>query len=122
MQLFVLTNHCKTKVHCKTCRSKESGRPWRTSLQKMFELPEGNVDFECPWGETWGSSPVIPAPTPEPSKPTSFAAAPVLVAAETTVVAPVAVPATVPQLPKLPANRRARNSGSRGGGCGCGRK
>ena len=108
MQLFVLTNHCKTKVHCKACRSKEGGRQWRTSLKKMFQLPEDNVDFECPWGEAWiEETGTVALAAVEPATPEQLAA--------------TSVP--TPSVPR-PQLQKARNSGSRGstGGCGCGRR
>lgn len=53
MQLFILTQHCKTQVHCKTCRAKEGGRVWRKKLMEDFALPNNNVDFVCPYGQEW---------------------------------------------------------------------
>ena len=53
MELFVLTNHCKSKAHCGTCRNLNDGRNYREKLSKMFLLPDNNVDFECPYGEKW---------------------------------------------------------------------
>lgn len=35
----------------------EGGRAWRESLGKVFELPAGIVDFECPYGFKWGDKP-----------------------------------------------------------------
>lgn len=122
MQLFVLTNHCKAKVHCKTCRNREGGRPWRTSLKKMFQLPDDNVDFECPWGEQWNSDggAAVALSLPENSPVT-----------ETPAPETPPAPEPTPQLPPhsreaLQAAARARQAGatrSTGtGGCGCGRK
>lgn len=51
--LFILTSHCKSNVHCKTCRLKEGGRSWRTSLEKFYELPMNSVDFDCPYSKPW---------------------------------------------------------------------
>ena len=45
---------CKDRTCCKTCRDKEGGRPWRESVRRVFDLPGGTVDFECPHGKPWG--------------------------------------------------------------------
>ena len=55
--LFTTTAHCETRVHCRTCRDKEGGRCWRESLATAFELPNGEIDFECPRGKPWGYMP-----------------------------------------------------------------
>ncbi len=51
--LFILTAHCKSNSHCTTCRTKNGGRHWRTSLEKFYELPMNSVDFDCPYGKKW---------------------------------------------------------------------
>jgi len=53
MQLFVLTSHCTSRLHCKVCRDAIGGRSWRQSLIKNFELPDGKIDFKCPYGLPW---------------------------------------------------------------------
>lgn len=53
MQLFVLSDHCVSQIHCTTCRSKESGRWLRSKMAEDFELPEGKLDFPCPYGKEW---------------------------------------------------------------------
>jgi hypothetical protein len=57
MQLFVLSEHCKSRVHCVTCRNLEQGRRWRNDIANKFELPEGKVDFDCPHGVPWDFKP-----------------------------------------------------------------
>jgi hypothetical protein len=59
MQLFVLSNHCKSEAHCATCRDLEGdGRRWRKNLTKYFLLPDDNIDFECPYGKKWNNGAV----------------------------------------------------------------
>lgn len=53
MQEFIQTVHCTSRAHCKTCRNFGGGRGWRTSLSKLFNLPNNKVDFECPFGKPW---------------------------------------------------------------------
>jgi len=48
MVAFVDTIHCRSRVHCATCRNLEGGRSWRAGLATAFALPSGVVDFECP--------------------------------------------------------------------------
>jgi hypothetical protein len=70
MQLFVLTNHCTCRRHCKTCRNLEEGRSWRQGLQKFFTLPKNEVDFSCPYGIPWAGNvtpnKIIGTPAPKP--------------------------------------------------------
>lgn len=57
MKLFVLTNTCTSNLHCHTCRNKEDGRNWRTLQAKIWEMPPGAPDFECPkerGAKPWG--------------------------------------------------------------------
>jgi hypothetical protein len=46
--LFTETAHCQTRVHCHACRDLNGGRKWRTTLQRLFRLPDDKIDFECP--------------------------------------------------------------------------
>lgn len=73
---FTDSYHCWSGVHCGFCRNRESGRDWRLSLGKVFELPPGAPDFECPHGKPWG---YVPPPgsiaTPTASADRSPAAA-----------------------------------------------
>ena len=57
MKLFVETSHCTSMVHCGTCRNKEDGRNWRSGIGRVFEIPDNNVDFECPHGKPWEYKP-----------------------------------------------------------------
>jgi hypothetical protein len=83
LPLFVLSTHCTSKVHCGTCRSKMGGSKWRASLKEIFELPNNDIDFECPYGMQWTE------------------------------------PQVLSHKPKMSALQQQRESGSRGGGCGC---
>jgi len=51
--LFVLTEHCKSQLHCVTCRAKNGGRYWRSTLEQHYTLPNNVVDFDCPYGKSW---------------------------------------------------------------------
>jgi hypothetical protein len=53
MELFVLSTHCLSKVHCDLCRSKVNGKFWREKLSERYELPDNNIDFTCPYGKLW---------------------------------------------------------------------
>ncbi len=39
---------CKGHGHCVFCRQLEAGRPWRSKLGEIYELPKNLVDFPCP--------------------------------------------------------------------------
>lgn len=54
MRNFIKTKHCACGIHCRVCRDLDGGRAWRESLAKVFDLPGGVVDFECPNGKPWG--------------------------------------------------------------------
>ena len=55
MKLFVQTGVCTSRANCPTCRDPgEVGRTWRLSLAKVFELPDDDVNFDCPYGVPWG--------------------------------------------------------------------
>ena len=80
----------------------------------MFQLPDDNVDFECPWGEHWKSSGgVVAMSLPEPQS-----------APETLLTSDQTPAPTMPPHSReaLQAAAKKRQSSSRGGGCGCGRK
>jgi hypothetical protein len=116
MQLFVLTNHCKAKVHCKTCRSPQGGLNWRRSLKKMFKLPDDNENFDCPWGVPWGDDAQKSAPVEQHKEPKAIVAA-------ASPQAGTSEPAPVATTTQARSIQQQRASGSRqGGGCGCGRK
>jgi hypothetical protein len=51
---FTETIHCRSGVHCQTCRDLERGRRWRADLGQRFSVPDGLVDFACPRGRPWG--------------------------------------------------------------------
>ena len=57
MTLFTKTAHCIARAHCGMCREREGGRKFRESLAKIFELPDGEVDFACPQGLPWRNAP-----------------------------------------------------------------
>lgn len=52
--LFTETYHCKSGMHCQTCRAISGGRAWRKSLRRAFDLPGDREDFACPHGKQWG--------------------------------------------------------------------
>lgn len=115
MQLFVTTVHCTSKLHCKTCRNKDGGRNWRQSLSKNFELPDNNVDFECPYGLQWGTQPPVKN-SPEDC-PDCIREKPKLSHIQPQVVE---TPKTISEETATPEKVR---SGTRNrGGCGCGRR
>lgn len=99
LPVFVLSTHCNSRAHCKTCRNKQGGHKWRESLKKAFAVPNDVVDFDCPYGMTWNDETV-----------TKFA--------EETVAAQTSETTTVRTV------QQQRDSGSRGAskGCGCSRK
>jgi hypothetical protein len=59
---FFRTQHCLSRFHCETCRSKIDGRIWRESIAKTFKVSV--VDFACPYGNEWG---IIKKETPRKS-------------------------------------------------------
>ena len=66
IEAWVHTGHCHTRVQCHICRDLEGGRWWREKRAKDYELPGGEIDFECPHGIPWGAGPqVSPDATPE---------------------------------------------------------
>lgn len=65
LPLFTDTEHCKCRAHCGTCRLKEAGRGWRNSLSKAFSLPNGEIDFECPYGVDWKEEKPISENSPQ---------------------------------------------------------
>lgn len=61
------TRICSSRAQCSICRDLEGGRKWRESLGKVFELPGGVIDFECPHGFDWGNTPEqVDPPKPNP--------------------------------------------------------
>jgi hypothetical protein len=111
MQLFVITAHCTSRLHCRVCRNKEGGRIWRQSLAKNFTLPDNNIDFECPYGLQWNAQPPKPEKPPEDCPDCRRNAEKPKVAQ-----APEPLPITTPaQVEKVRSGTRNR------GGCGCGR-
>ena len=57
MRAFAETNHCRSGVHCRTCRDLERGRAWRQSLVATFRPPPDAPEFRCPHGKAWGYRP-----------------------------------------------------------------
>lgn len=50
---FFDSNVCKSRAHCRTCRSREPvGAGWRRTLTIAFTTP--GPDFDCPFGKQWG--------------------------------------------------------------------
>jgi hypothetical protein len=54
MKKWENTSLCLTFNHCRECRDKEGHRWWREQVAKRYEVPQGEVDFECPYGAKWG--------------------------------------------------------------------
>ncbi len=52
---FFADTACTSRAHCRACRDREGGRPWRESLARHFTVPA--VDFDCPHGGEWGQLP-----------------------------------------------------------------
>ena len=50
---FVETIHCTSRIHCKGCRNLVTGRDFRKKLSEFYELPNNDIDFECPFGIPW---------------------------------------------------------------------
>jgi hypothetical protein len=55
--MLALAKVCARRLHCETCRDRETGREWRKSLGQYFEVPAGAPDFDCPHGLAWGWRP-----------------------------------------------------------------
>lgn len=53
---FFTSNHCASRSHCTTCRSRDRGAKWRAAIAKTFGL-EGE-SFDCPHGVPWNSKAV----------------------------------------------------------------
>ena len=54
---FIETGHCLSGLHCRLCRQREEGHPWRRALGAHWEMPPGYPEFECPHGKPWGWRP-----------------------------------------------------------------
>ncbi len=50
---FINTNHCKSRIHCRTCRDLTAGREWRRQRCERYDPPENKIDFDCPFGKRW---------------------------------------------------------------------
>lgn len=57
MKLFIDSTACRSMAHCRTCRDREGGRKRRQFWSEHFILPDGAVDFECPFGGRWDKPP-----------------------------------------------------------------
>lgn len=66
---FIKSAPCKSRAHCQTCRDREGGRQWRLAISEHYQLPGGEVDFECPYGIAWEDAKPPPAPANHPAKP-----------------------------------------------------
>jgi hypothetical protein len=95
MQLFVLTTHCTSRAHCKVCRNLSGGRLWRKSLAKAYTLPAAPADAADPadFECPFGLSWIAPSEQQIENN----------------------------EKVKLAKTQVRRNTGSRGGGCGCSR-
>lgn len=54
---FIDTIHCRSRVHCRTCRERDGGRPWRIAMADRFTVPGDVPDWPCPHGLPWGYAP-----------------------------------------------------------------
>ena len=50
---FIDTFHCRSHAHCRTCRDRDAGRPWRMSMARRFAVPAYAPDWACPEGLPW---------------------------------------------------------------------
>jgi len=67
---FVESAHCSFNSRCKTCRDASSVE-FRKSLTQICDLPNDNVNFDCPYGMAWrGDKPeaIIAVYPPPPSE------------------------------------------------------
>jgi hypothetical protein len=48
--LYTDTHQCKSKINCIPCRSFPT---FRKQIATMFELPDDNINFKCPYGENF---------------------------------------------------------------------
>lgn len=51
--LFETSDRCVSRQWCELCRNKKEGALWRAAQELRFKLPEGGIDFECPFGVEW---------------------------------------------------------------------
>jgi hypothetical protein len=54
MRAFIETFHCQSGGHCRVCRDREAGRPWRISIMRVFDTPGIGPDWPCPHSLAWG--------------------------------------------------------------------
>jgi len=50
---FVETLFCMGRAHCAACRRVTGGRHIRAAWGRLYRLPDGLIDFECPDGRPW---------------------------------------------------------------------
>jgi len=56
---FIESAHCSYNSRCKTCRDAASVE-FRKSLTNICDLPDDNVNFDCPYGMAWrGEKPAV---------------------------------------------------------------
>ena len=65
---FFDTFDCRSGRHCCTCRDRDLGRSFRTSIAAYFHLP--SADFPCPHSRPWGltDSPASLFPVVQPAE------------------------------------------------------
>jgi hypothetical protein len=68
---FINIWHCRSHAHCRTCRDRDGGRPWRVMMSQRFTVPGNLLDWECPEGLAWDVEETdVPAETiPRTKKP-----------------------------------------------------
>lgn len=60
METFYESQHCKSQVHCNSCRDlSDYGKQFRFSLAKTYNLA---FDFACPLGKPWITMKYEPCP------------------------------------------------------------
>lgn len=68
---FINTTICQGRKHCQVCRQLNGAKQWRQTMQRHYSLPEGKVDFQCPFGQPWVQDSPITEPKPVPEAPTA---------------------------------------------------
>ncbi len=62
---FTQTEHCTSRANCAVCRSREHGRATRAAWSSVFVMPDGGVDFDCPFGVEWEFEGGLPHSNPQ---------------------------------------------------------
>jgi len=73
--MIPLAKLCRFRTHCAWCRDR-AHRRWRERLGRIFVLPPGEPDFECPHGLPWGAGEQTGLDRPAPKGPATKAEVP----------------------------------------------